>query len=431
MDLTLEKHLNGEWQTAARLTIATPALGIRSPSVLEYDPHFALHHLDERGEAAVSVNHPVDFAHARLSHWPAFLLDILPSGFGRDLLVRHEAWRLPDGPHNDVAVLAHGASNPAGNLRVKEAWEWLSQQIPPADEGWTLEDMRRHDADFIEYARLHGTLVAGTSTQGQAAKLWITRHQNGLYHADILVSDDEADAFYLLKLPRNPNDALLLEHEFKWLQLAKVAGLDVHGEPFVSGELLFIPRFDRRKSARGVERRAMESAFSLLNVAEHGAALFHEDILEAWVDKAESQSLGEGLLEYLRRDILGYCLRVDDNHGRNTAFFPTNDGLKLTPLFDFSPMFLADDPPARATLWRCFDAGQHAQWDRLFETPLPAMLGKENAMTLAKALINWVPTLQRTFTAFKAMDRSPRTELCAPRFEFALGVLHEICKKIA
>lgn len=429
MDLQLEKFVHGSWRSAATLTIHEPQRGIVSPCTLEYLPEYALDFLDTTGEPALSVHLPVNFTPRWYPRWAPFLLDVLPSGFGRELLVAHDGWPRPDGGHNDAAVLACGASNPAGNVRVAEAYHWLQERLPAQAEGWHLEEMQRHDADFIEYARLHGTLVAGTSTQGQAAKLWLTLHQDGLYYADSLVEDRDARAHYLVKLPRNEQDAILLRHEFYWLQLAQAACLDIHGEPFMAGGLLFFPRFDRVPAGEGeteVRRRAVESAYSLQEVAAHGSPLFHEDILATWVPLADTSRLGIDLLEYLQRDMLGYCLRVEDNHGRNTGFFLTEQGLQLTPLFDFSPMFLADDPPARSTLWRQFNLGQHTQWERLFTQWLPALIGQDNSVGLRQALVEWRPQLELTYQQFLHMDRDPRTVICEQRFVNVLGVLYAL-----
>lgn len=426
MNLTLEKFVDGRWQAAADLAIVDAGRGIASPCIIEYKPEYALEYLDHPGNPALSIHMPVNFHHVRPQRWAPFLLDILPSGFGRDLLVARQQWQRPDGPQNDAKVLAHGASNPSGNVRVAEAYAWLQSQLPVDSAGWSLQDMQRHDADFIEYARLHGTLVAGTSTQGQAAKMWLTEHKDGLYYADPLVPDQDAKAHYLVKLPRNDRDAILLKHEHMWLELAIVAGLDVCGRPFMSGELVFIPRFDRMPVAGGTIRRAMESAYSLMGVADHGAPLFHEDIIEAWMEKADFDAFGPGLLEYLQRDILGYCLRVDDNHGRNTSFYLTANGLQLTPLFDFAPMFLADDPPARSTHWRTFTTGNNTQWPLLFDVWLPGLIGIDNCDGLRQALLDWQPQLAAAHQAFLNQDRDPRTDFCGQRFQIAQEALNAL-----
>ncbi len=426
MKLMLEKFVDARWQAAAEVTILQPARGIASPCIIEYQRDYALAYLDARGDAALSIHMPVNFHHVRYPQWAPLLLDLLPSGFGRDLLVAHQQWQRPDGPQNDARVLAYGASNPGGNTRVAEAYAWLQTQLPVNAVGWSLQDMQRHDADFIEYARLHGTLVAGTSTQGQAAKMWVTQSHDGRYWADTLVPDEEANAHYLVKLPRNDRDAILLKHEHMWLELATAAGLDVCGQPFMSGELLFIPRFDRQVVPGGVKRRAIESAYSLMGVAEHGAPLLHEDIIASWLAKADFDAFGAGLLEYLQRDILSYCLRVDDNHGRNTSFYLTDRGMQLTPLFDFSPMFLADDPPARSTHWRTFAQGNNAQWAKLFDAWLPNLIGQDNSDGLRQALLDWKPQLATVHQAFLQRDRDPRTDFCDQRFLIAQEALNAL-----
>ena len=46
------------------------------------------------------------------------------------------------------------------------------------------------------------------------------------------------------------------------------------------------------------------------------------------------------------------ALRNTDNHARNTAFIKYADGtVKLSPLYDFAPMFLDPEGIARASVW--------------------------------------------------------------------------------
>lgn len=266
MELQLEKHGPAGWELAATVTLLNPSKGIHSTCVVEYTPSYALAHLNEQGPAQLSVHYPINFNHIREPVWAPILLDILPSGFGRDILAAQLNLARPDGPQHDTTLLQHGASNPAGNMRVKEAYAWLQSILPAESEAWLLEDLNRHDADFIEYARVHGALVGGTSTQGQAAKIWLTQRNDGKYQADCMVADDQAAQHFMVKIPRNQADASLLRHEAYWLELAQVAGLDVHGKPFSHGDLLFIPRFDRAVIENRVVRKSMESAYSLLGV---------------------------------------------------------------------------------------------------------------------------------------------------------------------
>jgi serine/threonine-protein kinase HipA len=58
------------------------------------------------------------------------------------------------------------------------------------------------------------------------------------------------------------------------------------------------------------------------------------------------------LLEYIQRDIANVILGNKDNHARNTALLRFEDGrVELTPLFDFTPMYLDPEGIARACRW--------------------------------------------------------------------------------
>jgi serine/threonine-protein kinase HipA len=57
------------------------------------------------------------------------------------------------------------------------------------------------------------------------------------------------------------------------------------------------------------------------------------------------------MLEYLRRDILNICMGNTDNHARNHAFIKKGTVVRLSPLYDFAPMFLSDEGYARVVRW--------------------------------------------------------------------------------
>jgi serine/threonine-protein kinase HipA len=67
----------------------------------------------------LSCGYPVDFDLHQDAHWPAFVLDILPTGFGRRQWL--EQLELADGPNADWPLLLRGTAFPPGNLRVTEA----------------------------------------------------------------------------------------------------------------------------------------------------------------------------------------------------------------------------------------------------------------------------------------------------------------------
>lgn len=427
---TLEVWHPAGWQVAATLRVADVALGHKSQSYIDYDVNYAMNHLGEHGRARLAHAYVVDFKEYRHESWPAFLLDILPSGFGRDVILDDiDVARQKDGPRYDWPVLMRGAGNPIGHVRIREAYDSLLERLPTNAVGWSRPDMYAASDDFIQYASTHGTLIAGTSTTGQAAKMLLTQDVHGLFHADVLVPDDEARAHYLVKIPRNDADRLLITHEALWLDLAAAAGLQIHGTPSLEHGLLFVPRFDRAIGPAGVERLAMESAYSLLGVTRHGAKLRHEDILAAFWPHASGAHLQADTVEYFKRDVLSLALRMHDNHGRNTAFLRTDAGLRLSPLFDFAPMFLTDDPPARATTWNTMPPGRHDGWGEVLASPELNALASAHSVDLAGVraeLKTWAAQMHEVRARFLAADRSPRTQLCDASFRVAIAALEAL-----
>jgi len=66
--------------------------------------------------------------------------------------------------------------------------------------------------------------------------------------------------------------------------------------------------------------------------------------------------------EYLRRDILNLALRNTDNHGRNSAVLRKNGQVRLSPLFDFAPMFLDPEGIGRLSRWEDELPGDQPHW---------------------------------------------------------------------
>jgi serine/threonine-protein kinase HipA len=56
-------------------------------------------------------------------------------------------------------------------------------------------------------------------------------------------------------------------------------------------------------------------------------------------------------IEFLKRDVLNLAMRNTDNHARNTAVQKIGTEVRLTPLFDFAPMYLDPEGITRAARW--------------------------------------------------------------------------------
>ncbi len=353
----IEIFVDNAWRLAATLRASSEkeaTKGIGGRCWFEYEQGYVVEYMqqgDLAGLSAVSVRHPVSLELTHGDHWPAFVLDLLPGGHARRFWLN----RLPevqmDGPGADWALLLRGGGNPPGNLRIGEAAQGFSHRDHP---GFALEDILARKEHFIEYAEQAGAAVAGSSgAQGDAPKFLLVRDRNDRWHADGAITDDRIAEHWLVKLPRGSRDSdrRILRNEAAYMAVAGEVGLRVHeASPVWRENALFIPRFDRRVTPQGVERYGLESLLSAAGVAEFGAKRNHDVFCEA-LARYSTQPASD-LLEYLLRDALNFALGNTDNHGRNQALLKRPDGsVRLSPLYDFAPMFLDEQGIARATRW--------------------------------------------------------------------------------
>ena len=131
--------------------------------------------------AGLSCRYPVDFQLHSLGRWPAFALDILPGGYGRQQWL--EQLGLQEGPGADWPLLLAGTAFPPGNLRVAEAVAArdFNTPVPTAagdvvsmkdTPGFARDDILARKETFVEYAFQHGIYAAGASdVQGCRAQV--------------------------------------------------------------------------------------------------------------------------------------------------------------------------------------------------------------------------------------------------------------------
>ena len=412
--LIVQIYRQGQWQDAAEIQFKRPGDGHRSATTLDYAGEYVVQQLGETddGSAAVSAPYPVNFETYASDTWPAFLLDLLPGGEGR----RRWSERLGVGvgASAEFELLRHGAANPPGNIRIKESIEseYRDQgQVPDHTgelrdrnnhPGFNRQDIIERQEHFIEYAYQSGAAVSGASdVQGEAPKFLLTQDRMGNWHAEGALADTQAAKHWIVKFPRGSTaaDLQVLRNEAGYLEVARLCGLKV-GEPLtLEGRALFIPRFDRKVSATGIERLGMESLYALAGIAEFGRAVPHETLCEALLRHLPPDTHAETIVEYIRRDILNVVMGNTDNHGRNTAVLRDQAGaINLSPLFDFAPMFL--DPQGIARVSRWSDEREQAgrpNWARVaeyFDPWLDAQRLKEQLCAFA-AKVEAVPTLMQ------------------------------------
>jgi serine/threonine-protein kinase HipA len=349
MIATIQISIDGKWTTAGTFEPVERdiAKGIAGRGLFEYDMDFVLPHLDDVSGWRVGLRYPVNFELYKSAGWPAFLLDILPSGAGRRVWVRKLG--LKNNEAADWQLLLNGAGNPPGNLRVAEG------VIPPAGShpGFNEEEIIEKQADFIEYAEERGAVVAGaTDVAGDAPKFLLVRDRKRRWHPDGALEDGDILDSWLVKFPRGKTDAdqKVLRNEAPYYEVARSFGIRT-GNPlrFIDGAL-FIPRFDRTIQDGRLIRLGLETLCSAAGIAEYGRRGEHSVFCAAIALFATGKKVE--LREYLRREILNVALRNTDNHGRNSAFLKYQDGtVLLSPLYDFAPMFLDPEGIPRSNRW--------------------------------------------------------------------------------
>ena len=201
--------------------------------------------------------------------------------------------------------------------------------------------------------------MSGSSgLQGEWPKLLLTEAKDGLFYLDHSLPDSEAKQHWLVKFGRSSDSQLakILKHEAIYMRLAQFLGLRVHGTLELHDRTLFVPRFDRTVNSDGVERHAQESLAVLCNKAGFGIRLSHNQVCQVLAEACTHPE--QEIIEYLKRDMANVALGNKDNHLRNTAICRNWNGqIKLTPLFDFVPMWLHPEGIARTIRWARDDHG--------------------------------------------------------------------------
>lgn len=369
---TLQLHLDGAWHDAGSTSLFGPAAsGWQTRTYTGYAADWAVSQIGRRDAAAFSCRTPVGLKALELPHWPVFLVDALPQGFGRGELLKRLQLPSTAQAEADWPLLLAGAGNPIGNLRIKEAADWLKARTD-AVQGFTDDEVARRGEDFAEHLASHGLFVAGSSgVQGEWPKILLTRGRDGLLYLDHTLPDEEAVDHFIVKFGRgmDPDLARILRHEAPYMQAARLLGLRVHADLVFRERALFIPRFDRRveASATGhrVTRLAQESIATLTGKVGFITVPSHDEVCRQLLLRCTDPQAE--VLEYLRRDVANLALGNKDNHARNTAIQRDAQGrVHLTPLFDFVPMYMHPDGIARRIRWEANDSGA-PDWARVLD----------------------------------------------------------------
>lgn len=369
--IQIQVHLGGAWHAAAELTVLDTAAGFRGQSRFAYLDDYIVEHAADLGTSdarAVSERHPLAFEVWSQPAWPAFALDIVPSGAAR------RWWRarlgsdaISEGELDWVLLREHTVA-PIGHMRVSRAEAEIVTAIP-----FSKDEVCRRSVAFLDHAAELGSAIGGaTGAGGDAPKVLLVEDGEGNVYPDAALPDDDVRACWLVKWPRGRDtdrDRLVLRSEHLFAHALAELGLPVCPGELVEVEghkpSLWLPRFDRVVAAGGLERRAVESFYSLAGITEPGATVAHMTFLRALADALDRRGQRELLpplvIEYVCRDLLDVVVGNSDNHGRNRAVLRGPE-LGLAPIYDLAPMVLDPEGVVRASRWGEHESGGRIDW---------------------------------------------------------------------
>lgn len=368
MDCHIEIFHDNQWLEAAHAGFSDIVRnGFRANDcVFEYDLDYAF----GAAPLPVSLALPVDVDRHVLQGWPAFLYDLVPQGNGRRFLL--DRLQLPDAQASDLPLLCAGAFNPIGRLRIREAVHYFEQHVERHDvaaEGFAFDELIARAPHFHETMMVHGMLAAGgTGIQGVAPKYLMTEGHDGKWYPDAALPDEQAQRHYIVKRPRGPSEAdrKVLRNEARYMEVAQRLGIRTFELPSLHDDMLFIPRFDRCARDGRVLRFHQESAASIAGLAGFGIQANQFQLLAA-IRRVVDVPIEE-TIEFIQRDVLNLAMRNPDNHARNTAVHTVDGVTRITPLFDFAPMYLDPEGITRAARWYHLDTGKELQrWEDILE----------------------------------------------------------------
>ena len=362
--LTLQVFDADVWQDAMILEFTEPQAGFAGPCRYAYEGAYLEHHLDRIETlfcAAVSVRVPPTWGRESLKQAPAFLYDIAPAGAAKRFLLNRIGAEKPDNLSSDLFLLARCTPAPIGHMRIKES---VRTEANSAVIGFARKEVVERDNRFLEYAYEQGAAIGGaTGAGGEAPKLLLTQGRDGLLYPDAVLEDAQVTQHWFIKFARNQGlqrDQDILRSEYHFYKALQVLGIETVAADGLALEeatkpSVWMHRFDRAVSDKGVERFAVESIYSAAGNTAPGSSMDHVKVVQLlaslWKTAGQSEQITDLVVDYLRRDLLNKILGNSDNHGRNTSIIRGPDSLRLAPIYDLAPMVMDDEGITRTTKW--------------------------------------------------------------------------------
>lgn len=360
--ITLQVHLDGHWRDAMVVSFDEPQNGLRSRCSASYATEYLAGLIAQMGTVkapAVSADFPLSWD-VRRDLAPAFLHDIIPAGAARRHILARMA--VPLDSFEEFFLLQRCSAAPIGHMRVKQSVDGILAQGEVI--GFPREEVVRRDTRFLDYAYERGAAIGGaTGAGGEAPKLLLVEDGTGNLYPDAVLPDAEVRRHWFIKFPRNAagaTDRNILHSEYCYYRALGQLGIDTIASDGLAYEVaekpsLWMPRFDRKVTAHGVERTAVESIYSLCGVTRPGSRMEHlavvDRLAETWATAGQADEIPGMVSEYLRRDLINQILGNTDNHGRNLSILRTRERISFAPIYDLAPMVMDPEGIVRTTRW--------------------------------------------------------------------------------
>lgn len=244
--ITIQTFVSGAWHSAA--SIRFPVAGVTQVTYLN---DYLEQHIESFGasdEHAICEAYPLDFEVWKAKDWPAFILDIMPSGAARRWWKRQLSVQDKTEREFDFELLRDYTSSPIGHLRVLES---VREYVEPI--AFSKDEVVLRDTAFLEYAAELGVALGGaTGAGGDAPKVLLVEDAQGYVYPEGALLDKDVVKSWLVKWPRgknSPRDRLVLRTEHLYSKVLADLGFDIlPGELFDPEDgkpCVWFPRFDR------------------------------------------------------------------------------------------------------------------------------------------------------------------------------------------
>ncbi len=272
---------------------------------------------------------------------PSCIRDAAPDAWGRRVIVNRNLGlggdQIDIDQFDELTYLLESGSDRIGALDFQRS---ATDYLPRGGDSVQLEELlsvaERVETGAPLTPELDQALFHGSSIGGARPKAII----------------DTEGMKYIAKFSSNRDVFNVVKGEFVAMRLAAHVGLDVARVQleWVAGkDVLLIERFDRQKSVRGWNRKAMVSALTLFGLDEMMAryASYQEltDIIRHRFVKPS-----ETLRELYGRLVFNVLCGNTDDHARNHAAFWNGESLALTPAYDICPQARAGREASQAML---------------------------------------------------------------------------------